>query len=81
MIRNPNEIQEGAKKIRMLIAGYPGICLLYTSIFEFQISTSVQYEHPAGALLSMPVSYTHLDVYKRQIQQCVELKASFLAYE
>ena len=25
MIRNPNEIQEGAKKIRMLIAGYPGI--------------------------------------------------------
>ena len=25
MIRNPNEIQEGAKKIRMLIAGYTGI--------------------------------------------------------
>lgn len=25
MIRNPNEIQEGTKKIRMLIAGYPGI--------------------------------------------------------
>ena len=25
MIRNPNEIQEGAKKIRMLIVGYPGI--------------------------------------------------------
>ena len=25
MIRNPNEIQEGSKKIRMLIAGYPGI--------------------------------------------------------
>lgn len=25
MIRNPNEIREGAKKIRMLIAGYPGI--------------------------------------------------------
>lgn len=25
MIRNPNEITEGAKKIRMLIAGYPGI--------------------------------------------------------
>ena len=25
MIRNPNDIQEGAKKIRMLIAGYPGI--------------------------------------------------------
>lgn len=25
MIRNPNEIQDGAKKIRMLIAGYPGI--------------------------------------------------------
>lgn len=25
MIRNPDEIQEGAKKIRMLIAGYPGI--------------------------------------------------------
>ena len=25
MIRNPSEIQEGAKKIRMLIAGYPGI--------------------------------------------------------
>lgn len=25
MIRNPNEIQEGVKKIRMLIAGYPGI--------------------------------------------------------
>ena len=25
MIRNPNEIQEGAQKIRMLIAGYPGI--------------------------------------------------------
>ena len=25
MIRNPNEIQEGQKKIRMLIAGYPGI--------------------------------------------------------
>ena len=25
MIRNPNEIQEGAKKIRTLIAGYPGI--------------------------------------------------------
>lgn len=25
MIRNPNEIQEGAKKIRMLIAGHPGI--------------------------------------------------------
>ena len=25
MIRNPNEIQEGANKIRMLIAGYPGI--------------------------------------------------------
>ena len=25
MIRNPNEIQEGKKKIRMLIAGYPGI--------------------------------------------------------
>ena len=25
MIRNPNEIQEGAKKIRMLIAGYHGI--------------------------------------------------------
>ena len=25
MIRNPNEIQEGAKKIRMLTAGYPGI--------------------------------------------------------
>ena len=25
MIRNPNEIQEGAKKIRMMIAGYPGI--------------------------------------------------------
>ena len=23
MIRNPNDIQEGAKKIRMLIAGYP----------------------------------------------------------
>ena len=22
MIRNPNDIQEGAKKIRMLIAGY-----------------------------------------------------------
>ena len=27
MIRNPNEIQEGAKKIRMLIAGYPGISI------------------------------------------------------
>ena len=26
MIRNPNEIREGEKKIRMLIAGYPGIC-------------------------------------------------------
>ncbi len=25
MIRNPNEIKEGEKKIRMLIAGYPGI--------------------------------------------------------
>ncbi len=25
MIRNPNDIQEGMKKIRMLIAGYPGI--------------------------------------------------------
>ena len=25
MIRNPNEIREGEKKIRMLIAGYPGI--------------------------------------------------------
>ena len=25
MIRNPNEIQDGQKKIRMLIAGYPGI--------------------------------------------------------
>jgi len=25
MIRNPNEIKEGAKKIRILIAGYPGI--------------------------------------------------------
>lgn len=25
MIRKPNDIQEGAKKIRMLIAGYPGI--------------------------------------------------------
>jgi hypothetical protein len=25
MIRNPNEIAEGSKKIRMLIAGYPGI--------------------------------------------------------
>jgi len=25
MIRNPNEIQEGAKKIRILVAGYPGI--------------------------------------------------------
>ena len=25
MIRNPNEIKEGAKRIRMLIAGYPGI--------------------------------------------------------
>lgn len=25
MIRNPNDIQEGSKKIRMLIAGYPGI--------------------------------------------------------
>ena len=25
MIRNPNDIQDGAKKIRMLIAGYPGI--------------------------------------------------------
>ncbi len=25
MIRNPNDIQEGVKKIRMLIAGYPGI--------------------------------------------------------
>lgn len=25
MIRNPNDIQEGAKKIRMLIAGYPSI--------------------------------------------------------
>lgn len=25
MIRNPNDIQEGAKRIRMLIAGYPGI--------------------------------------------------------
>lgn len=25
MIRNPNEIKEGNKKIRMLIAGYPGI--------------------------------------------------------
>ncbi len=25
MIRNPNDIQEGEKKIRMLIAGYPGI--------------------------------------------------------
>lgn len=25
MIRNPNEIKEGAKKIRLLIAGYPGI--------------------------------------------------------
>lgn len=25
MIRNPNDIQEGTKKIRMLIAGYPGI--------------------------------------------------------
>ena len=25
MIRNPNEIQEGAKRIRILIAGYPGI--------------------------------------------------------
>ena len=25
MIRNPNEIQESTKKIRMLIAGYPGI--------------------------------------------------------
>lgn len=23
MIRNPNDIQDGAKKIRMLIAGYP----------------------------------------------------------
>lgn len=25
MIRNPNEIRENEKKIRMLIAGYPGI--------------------------------------------------------
>lgn len=25
MIRNPNDIKEGAKKIRLLIAGYPGI--------------------------------------------------------
>lgn len=25
MIRNPNDIQEGAKKIRVLVAGYPGI--------------------------------------------------------
>ena len=25
MIRNPNDIREGEKKIRMLIAGYPGI--------------------------------------------------------
>lgn len=25
MIRNPNDIQEGAKRIRILIAGYPGI--------------------------------------------------------
>ena len=25
MIRNPNEIREGEKKIRILIAGYPGI--------------------------------------------------------
>lgn len=25
MIRNPNEIQEGEKKIRILVAGYPGI--------------------------------------------------------
>jgi len=25
MIRNPNEIQDGAKKIRILVAGYPGI--------------------------------------------------------
>ena len=41
MIRDPKKIQEGEKKIRMLIAGYPGIgkstlalstpCLLYTS--------------------------------------------------
>ena len=26
MIRNPNDIQDGAKKIRMLIAGYPVRC-------------------------------------------------------
>ena len=25
MIRNPNDIRDGEKKIRMLIAGYPGI--------------------------------------------------------
>ena len=25
MIRKPNEIQDGAKKIRILVAGYPGI--------------------------------------------------------
>ena len=25
MIRNPSDIQEGAKRIRILIAGYPGI--------------------------------------------------------
>ena len=43
MIRNPNDIQEGAKKIRMLIAGYPGIG---KSTLALSAGTVCQYRRP-----------------------------------
>ena len=43
MIRNPNDIQDGAKKIRMLIAGYPGIGKSTLALLPYAV-------HPAPQL-------------------------------
>ena len=50
MIRNPNEIQEGAKKIRMLIAGYPGIgkSTLALSAIVHKIAAGEDYRTASG---------------------------------
>ena len=62
MIRNPNDIQDGAKKIRMLIAGYPGIgkstlALSAPRPLHIDCDFGIDRIEPR---YRMPVSYTHL---------------------
>ena len=61
---------------------YPAILSIVALIVEFQLTrTSMTVSHPLCYLLT-PVSYTHLDVYKRQvtsatnIRNCLEHKST-----